>query len=191
MVEFKPGEEQEFEFTFHGQLGKDSKLEAKIEPVPLSVGDSDWSNNTKIRTVLPKAVPEAPRAPEETVDLAATITTGIGVLKVGASATISATLYNSSSEAIQTTYVWRVNGATRSGPTPVTIPAGSQVKVGYKFTMPDVPSLSVQNIEVEVNPAKSKPTWERSWTNNKSYLSVKALKDTASDGNLTGPILTR
>ncbi|MHB1127561.1 MAG: hypothetical protein ACYC2T_11520 [Bacillota bacterium] len=181
VVAFAPGETKDFSFKFTGQDGKESKLVARIDPEPLALGDSNPANNSRT-IILP---------PEDQVDLVANITTGIGVLKVGTSATMSASLYNSSSKDIQTTYIWRVNGITKVGPNAVTIPAGNQVKVSYKYTMPDVASLTVQNIEVEINPGKDKPGTELNLRNNKDSLAIKALKDTASDSSLSGTIITR
>ncbi|MHB1418667.1 MAG: hypothetical protein ACYCX4_03630 [Bacillota bacterium] len=181
VVEFAPGESKDFSFKFTGQDGKESKLVARIDPEPLTLGDSNPANNAKT-VILP---------PEDQVDLVANITTSVGVLKVGTSATLSASLYNSSSKDIQTNYVWRVNGITKVVPNAVSIPAGNQVKVSYKYTMPDVASLTVQNIEVEINPGRDKPGTELNWSNNKDTLAIKALKDTASDSSLSGTIITR
>jgi hypothetical protein len=173
-LELSPGEEKTFEFTFTGQEGKNSVLEAKIWP---ETGDKDWSNNSK-ELIVPCKQGEA--------DLSAKIMYDRNIVDSGSSVNIYGVAKNHSDHEITTKVVFRVNGGLKKAAT-ITIPAQKFIKTTYKLSVPaKTPTGQKYYAEFEVNPDRNQPSNEKSWENNIDSDTLESYLDDSKTGRLRG-----
>lgn len=173
-LELSPGEEKTFEFTFTGQEGKNSVLEAKIWP---ETGDKDWSNNSK-ELIVPCKQGEA--------DLSAKIAYDRNIVDSGSSVNIYGIAKNHSDHEITTKVVFRVNGGLKKAAT-ITIPAQKFIKTTYKLSVPaKTPTGQKYYAEFEVNPDRNQPSNEKSWENNIDSDTLESYLDDSKTGRLRG-----
>lgn len=167
-------EEKTYEFTFTGQQGKDSVLEAKIWP---DAGDKDWSNNNKQLIVPQKAEYDL----EAYLEFVSEVESGTTEKLVG-------WLYNKSDVPVVSKGVWRVNGKIVKTINNVTIPANKGIKTTYDFSIPaGTKTGKTYQVEIEVNPDRNQPAQEKTWSNNKDSGTIEAyLNNIKSDGRLKG-----
>jgi hypothetical protein len=167
-------QEKTFEFTFTGQKGKDSVLEAKIWP---DAGDKDWSNNNKQLIVPQKAEYDL----EAYLEFVSEVESGTTEKLVG-------WLYNKSDVPVVSKGVWRVNGKIVKTINNVTIPANKGIKTTYDFSIPaGTKTGKTYQVEIEVNPDRNQPAQEKTWSNNKDSGTIEAyLNNIKSDGRLKG-----
>lgn len=169
-------QEKTFEFTFTGQKGKDSVLEAKIWP---DAGDKNWDNNSKKLVVPQKAE----------LDLEVFLDT-TDWIESGTSELLDAWLYNKSDVPVTTKGVWRINGKVVKTINNVTIPANKGIKTTYDFSIPAGTQTGKKySIEVEVNPDRNQPSVEKTWSNNVGKSTIEAYLDQKDDAELGGTVI--
>jgi len=165
-------EEKTYEFTFTGQKGKDSVLEAKIWP---DAGDKDWDNNSK-KLVIPQKVE---------FDLEAYLES-VSAVESGTTERFGGWLYNKSGVPITTKGVWRANGKIVKTINNITIPANEGIRTTYDFSIPaGTATGKLYQVEIEVNPDRNQPSAEKTWSNNKNSDTIEAYLG-KSGGGLKG-----
>ncbi|MBO8160675.1 MAG: hypothetical protein H0Z24_03480 [Thermosipho sp. (in: Bacteria)] len=185
LVDFQPGEEKTFNFTFTGQSGG-SNLQAKIWPVAPTAEDKDWTNNSKSLALPSKEAKEANEAIDLSADLIAPATT----IDSGNGYQYTALIGNSSDKQLSSTVVWRVNGQVQKTET-VNITAKGTYSQFTLYVPASAATGTKYNLEVEVNPDRKQPPGEPVWSNNIDRVTVEAYKDVSEDSNLSDVIITK
>jgi len=177
-IDLQPGGEQTFNFTYTGQDGTDSTLEAKIWPISPTTEDTDWSNNSK-KVVVPL---------KQDVDLEADLLTWSPEIDSGNSFTYTAYIGNSSDQTVTSTVVWRVNGSVKKNE-PISIPASGTYS-SYTLAIPSGTSTGTKyNLEVEINPSRNQPPKETTLSNNKDTQTVTAYNNVKQSNDMGGSVI--
>ena len=189
-VTLSPGETKEVPFTWEaGQdRSKNVLIVAEINPAKLNANriiEKTYDNNIKQATV---------KMEEDKIDLSVDLSSWTDALFAGETDVFEAIVRNTASKAVTTDIVWRFGGKEVRRAS-ITVPANGYILDRANITMP---SSTKENamvlLEVEVNPSRTKPSNEITYSNNKVTERILCLgidDDGSGGGGIDPPYLVK
>ena len=189
-VTLAPGEVKEIAFTWEAgeDKNKDVLIVAEINPAKLNANriiEKTYDNNIKQATV---------KMEEDKIDLSVDLSSWTDALFAGETDVFEAIVRNTASKAVTTDIVWRFGGKEVRRAS-ITVPANGYILDRANITMP---SSTKENtmvlLEVEVNPTRTKPSNEITYSDNKVTERILCLgidDDGSGGGGIDPPYLVK